>query len=49
MTEIILSNGKMVYLGYFDSVLEAAKVYDEYIIKHFGDFALTNKKLGLLN
>lgn len=36
-------------LGYFDTAKEAAIVYDKAIVKHHGEFASTNKLLGLLN
>lgn len=41
-------DGKMIYLGYFSTALEAAFKYDEKARQLFGDFALTNKKLGLI-
>lgn len=34
-------------LGYFPTALQAAKAYDAAAIEHFGEFALTNKQLGL--
>lgn len=37
-----------IYLGYFNSERKAAQAYDVAAIKHHGDFALTNKMLGLL-
>jgi len=39
---------KVINLGSFSSETEAAKRYDEEAIKYFGEFALTNKSLGLL-
>jgi hypothetical protein len=44
----ITVNGKTKYLGYFYNQLEAAKIYDIKAIEYFGEFALTNKMLGLL-
>lgn len=37
-----------VHLGYFNSEVEAAKAYDSYALKYFGEFAKTNKDIGLL-
>ena len=36
------------YLGSFLSSKDAAAAYDEAAVRHFGEFALTNKKMGLL-
>lgn len=41
-------NGKSQSLGYFNDPVEAARAYDEMAIKHFGEFARTNKKMGLI-
>lgn len=41
-------NGKHIHLGRFIDKIEAAKAYDEAAIKYFGEFACTNKDLGLL-
>lgn len=38
-----------INLGVFDSPLRAAIAYDVAAIKHHGEFALTNKMLGLLD
>lgn len=37
-----------VNIGYFDDPIEAAKAYDEKAISLLGEFAKTNKMLGLL-
>lgn len=39
---------KKKHIGYFSTPIEAAKAYDEAAIKHYGEYAATNKDLGLL-
>ena len=36
------------HLGYFDDKIAAARRYDQAAVSAFGEFALTNEKLGLL-
>ncbi|HBG49462.1 MAG TPA: AP2 domain-containing protein [Cyanobacteria bacterium UBA9971] len=44
----IMSNGKTKSLGRRKTAEEAAKLYDKAAEELFGEFVLTNKKLGLL-
>jgi hypothetical protein len=39
----IRAQGRQKTLGYFDTALQAAKVYDAAAINYFGDFAKTNE------
>lgn len=39
---VIKVNGKNICLGSFDNILEAARVYDDAAVQHFGKFAFTN-------
>jgi|SRR6478735_6686892 len=41
-------NGQRVYIGKFNSPEEAACAYDEKMVELHGEFAKTNKALGLL-
>jgi len=43
---IHISRQEIVF-GYFDTAEEAAKRYDAEVVKHFGEFALTNASLCL--
>lgn len=42
-------SGKKKYIGYFEKEEDAAMAYDIAVTEDFGEFALTNKMLGLLN
>lgn len=39
---ISLSSGKEIHLGNFSDEVEAAKAYDEAVVKHFSEFACVN-------
>ncbi len=41
-------NGRGLHLGVFGDVKEAAEAYDQAAVGHFGQFACTNRMLGLL-
>ena len=44
----IRDQGKLVYLGVYETAEEAARAYDEAAKRLHGDAALTNESLGLL-
>lgn len=44
----ITVNRKAINLGCFNSAIEAATAYDNAALQYFGEYALTNKALGLL-
>lgn len=44
---LICDNYKHISLGHYDTALEAAKIYDAEALKRFGEFAKTNKMMGL--
>lgn len=44
----IRHRGKLIFLGSFQSAMEAAKAYDRAAIRFHGAYAKTNQQLGLL-
>lgn len=44
----IYKDGKQVCIGTYSTKDEAAKAHDEAAVEHFGEFAVTNKALGLI-
>lgn len=42
-------NLKARYLGFFDSATDAARAHDMAAVEAFGEFALTNKMMGLVS
>ena len=41
-------NGKYIHIGTFATAEEAARAFDDFMLKHHGNDAITNIKLGLL-
>jgi len=41
-------NGKVKYIGYFETPEEAGMAYDKFVIETFGEDTPTNRSLGLL-
>ncbi|ATW58107.1 HNH homing endonuclease [Pseudomonas phage inbricus] len=46
---VFREHGKTIRLGPFSTTLEAALEYDREIVKRRGEFAVTNKQLGLIS
>lgn len=44
----IYVKGKTILIGHFKDAIEAARAYDAAATLHYGEFASTNKSLGLL-
>jgi len=44
----VSKDGERLFHGYFDNKIDAARAYDKHALKAFGEFALTNERLGLL-
>jgi hypothetical protein len=47
-TAYIRIKGRQTYLGAFADPIEAARIWDQAALKYHGEFALTNKALGLI-
>lgn len=45
----IRCQGKLIFLGVFETAEDAARAYDEAAIRLHGEQAVTNKSLGLLD
>ena len=45
---MIMIDGKRKFIGYFNTPIEAAIAYDKEAEEHFGEFACTNKSMGLI-
>ena len=44
----ITINGQIIYIGSYENPIEAALAYDKKAIELFGDYACTNKSMGLI-
>lgn len=45
---VFFSNGERRHIGVFDSAEDAAKAYDDAAKSEHGEYAMTNKRAGLL-